>query len=77
MNQTSLKTKWFYYKETCFDRLIHGFVDTEDMLQHLVDIVSQDTLNLEKMEMPLLLFCGTKDKSFESIDSVSITNKKA
>ena len=47
------------------------------MLQHLVAIVSQDTLNLEKMEMPLLQFCGTKDKSFESIDSVLIVNKKA
>ena len=69
MNQTSLETKWLYYKETCFDRLIHGFVDTEDMLQLPVDIVSQDTLNLEKMEMPLLQFCGTKDKFFESIDS--------
>ena len=48
-------------------RLIHGFVDIEDTLQLLVDIVSQDTLNLEIMEMQLLQVFGIprKVKSFE------------
>ena len=55
-------------------RLIHGFVDIEDISQLLVDIVFLDTLNLEKMEMQLLQVFGIprKDKFFEM--TISLMN---